>query len=84
MERAHPDVTCGTRFDELHDTFFHLLGGFVGERQRHNRERVDALLNHICDAVGEGTSLARAGSRDDHHRTFYRRNRLSLRLIQKL
>ena len=82
VEGAHPHVAGVAGVDELHDAFFHLAGGFVGEGEGHDAEGVDAFLYHVGDAVGEGAGLARSGARNHHHGAFYGGDGLTLRLVE--
>ena len=72
MERARLDVTT-TLADEADDPLPELGGGLVGERDREDAERRDALdADQIRDAVGEDTRLPGAGTREDQQRSVRR------------
>src|SRR5688572_6030788 len=70
MERAHPHA--GWLFcQHLPDAVAHLTGSFVGERDSKNAGRVYTMvLDHVNDARGEHTRLARARSRQREDRPF--------------
>lgn len=46
--------------DEFRDAVLHLAGGFVGESDREDILRRDAVLDQIGDAAGDDARLARA------------------------
>ena len=69
--------------DELLDTFAHLTGCLVGERDRENLTRIGlATAQQRRDPVGEHPGLARPRARDDQERRAPVQHRLALRRIQ--
>ena len=67
------------RADEIGNPLLHLTCGLVGERDREQAERRDALLgDEERDPMREHTGLATPGSRDDEDRTVGRRSCFAL------
>ena len=67
VERGDPH-RLGDRPDELGDAPAHLVGGLVGERDREDRRRRNALVDEVGDAMREHPRLARSGAGDDEQR----------------
>ena len=81
VEGAHPEVAAFASH-QLDDTFFHLVGGLVGEGQCQDAESIDAEFHEVGYAVGEGACLAAAGAGNNHHRPIDAFCRLTLRFVQ--
>ena len=62
MERPRPSKIVGR---QQRQTFPHLVGGFISERQRHDFLRRDPLGNHVGDAVRNDARLARTRTGHD-------------------
>ena len=81
VKRPAPE-SAGVERQEVGDAVEHLPRGFVGESEEEDVSRVDAVLEQVGDAVGEGARLARAGAGDDEKRTRRRGHRGVLLLVQ--
>ena len=68
VERRHPHG-AHDRPDEDGDAFAHLGRGLVGERDRQDLRRLDALVDQVGDAVREHPCLAGTGTRHHQQRT---------------
>jgi hypothetical protein len=69
--------------EEILDPPPHLLGRLVGERDRDDVPRIDALDGEqVGDAVGDDPGLAAPRPREHEHRPFRGRDRLALRRVQ--
>ena len=67
VERRYPHA-LDHRSDQRPDPLAHLGGGLVGERDRQDFGRSRALVDQMCDAVGEHPGLARPGACHDEQR----------------
>jgi hypothetical protein len=79
MERADPDVSVGSEDGE---SFFHFLGGFVGESESGDLGGTDSLMEQGGNAMGNDASFSAAGTGEDEEGTFDELNGLSLRFVQ--
>ena len=68
MKRPAPEP-AGVDREQIGDAVEHLAGGLVREGEEEDVARVDALLEQVGDAIGEGARLARAGPGDDEQRS---------------
>ncbi len=81
MKRAAPKSARVHR-QQIRDAIEHLARGFVRKSEQQDIARVDAVLEQIRDAIGEGARLPAARAGDDQERTGRRRHRRELLLIQ--
>jgi hypothetical protein len=82
MERAAPHAGR-LRAEQPADALSHLAGGLVGERDRENVFRIDAVvLDQMRDARREHAGLARARTRQHEHRAFEMQHRFALGRIE--
>ena len=81
MEGAPPK---GGEFaaEQVADAPHHFLGGFVGEGEKQDALRGDALFEQKSGAIGERARFARAGPRDHQRRAGRRRHRRVLLPVQ--
>ncbi len=71
VEGAEPDV-FGALANRLHHAIFHLVGGFVGERQGEDvfAREIRVGFEKMADALGDDARLAGASAGDDEERAF--------------
>ena len=60
----------------------HLVGGFVGERQRNDLPGRNALSDHMRDAMRDDSGFATAGAGQDQQRTVGVLDGVSLRVVE--
>ena len=84
VERAGLDVAAALA-DEADDPLAQLRGGAVGERDREDPPRGDALdADEVGDPMGQDAGLARAGAGQDQERPFGGRDRARLLGVERL
>ena len=83
MESAHLQIAGTLVAHQTADTLLHLARRLVGERQRQNLPRLDALLQKIGYLIGQHTRLSRAGTGNDQRRPVAEENRLALTFVQR-
>ena len=80
MEGGHGEVLELPSRLLLHP-LLHLLGRLVGEGEGKDLALGDALVQHVCDAVGDDPGLAASRTCDDEQRPLGGGDRLELLLI---
>ena len=79
MKGAYPDVFFGCEDGE---SFFHFLGGFVGECQSGNLRRIDTLMQQSGNAMGNDAGFSAAGTGKDKEGTFDESHGLLLGFVE--
>ena len=83
VEGAHRHLAARLLADQAHDAGPQLRGGLVGEGDRQDLPRPDALdADEIGDAMSEDARLAAARAGQDEHRAVRRPNRALLLRVQ--
>lgn len=62
VKRVDPQIAAGLEREVARDTAAHLLGGFLGEGQRHDAARIDAAVPQMAEAAHQGRGLAGTGT----------------------
>ena len=84
VERAQRHQFGKRRRDKRVETFPHFPCRLVGKRHAENRRGRDSLFDHIGDAAGDDTGLARPRAGKHQQRPLDRRSRLLLLRIQSI
>lgn len=85
MEGQYPHPLRDPSAHQAFDPVGHLASGLVGERDRQDRTRRDALpFDHVCDAMGYGAGLARTGPGNDENGPVGVQDGLALDGIQRV
>ena len=74
--------STGINRQQICDAIQHLAGSFVREREQQNVSRIDAVLEQIRDAIGEGARISRAGASDHKDRSGRSSDRRELLFIE--
>ena len=83
VERADPHLQCH-RAHQRCDALAHLARRLVGEGDREDLHRMDALVDEMSDAMSEHTGLARPGTGHHQQRSATMHDRIELIRIQPL